>query len=367
MGGGGPGGGGGGGGGGGDFGAVIQDLIKPGVRVKKGDRLAEFDRQFMLQRLEDYRSGVMQQELNIQRQAADIDVRHKAHDQQVLAAKADRDKAQLDLKTIPVRSVIDSERLKLALEEAEAKYKQVLTEEPFVAAGDEAQLKISQMDLQQSKLELRRSEQNADRMVIKSAMEGMVVMMQMFRGADFGQVQQGDPVQPGQPFMQVVDPDSMIVNASMNQVDVEKIRVGAKAIIHFDAFPDLALPGHVFSVAAMPKSTASARANFLKEIPVRIKLDKLDPRVIPDLSVSVDVIVQEEEASTMVPLSSIHRDSAEANPYVWVKNPTGWERREVKLGLASYLHVSVRNGLKTGDIVAEEKPPQPVSGKAASS
>ncbi|MBI4904207.1 MAG: HlyD family efflux transporter periplasmic adaptor subunit [Acidobacteria bacterium] len=366
MGGGGPGGGGGGPSGGGDFGAIIQELVKPGARVKKGDKLVEFDRQFMLQRLEDYRSGVLQQELNITRQMADIDVRHKAHDQQVRAAKADRDKAQLDLKTIPVRSAIDSERFKLAIEEAEAKYQQVLTEEPFVVAGDVAQVKISQMDFQQSKLELRRSEQNAERMVVRSAMDGMVVMMQMFRGADFGQVQQGDPVQPGQPFMQVVDPDSMIVNALMNQVDVERIRVGAKANIHFDAFPDLVLPGHVFSVAAMPRASNSSRANFLKEIPVRIKLDKLDPRVIPDLSVSVDVIVQEEEAATMVPLSSIHRDASQSNPYVWVKNATGWERRDVKLGLASHLDVSVLGGLKLGDVVAEEKPPQPVDGTASS-
>ena len=59
-------------------------------------------------------------------------------------------------------------------------------------------------------------------MIVRSSMARMVVMMQMFRGSEFGQVQQGDPVRPGMAFMQVVDSNSMIVNATINQVDVEK-------------------------------------------------------------------------------------------------------------------------------------------------
>src|SRR5262249_36153716 len=142
-----------------------------------------------------------------------------------------------------------------------------------VRAGEEAQVKISQMDLQQSKIELRRAETNAERMVMKSTMPGLVVMLNIFMGGDMRPVQEGDPVMPGMPFMRIVDPNSMIVNAYVNQVDVEHMRVGAKARIKIDAFPDLDLPGHVYSVAAMPRSSgSSARASFLKEIPVAIKI-----------------------------------------------------------------------------------------------
>lgn len=341
-----------------DFGAILQDLIKPGSLVRKGDQVAEFDRQYMLQRLDDFKAGVVQQELNMKRLEADLAVSRKAHEQSILIAKADVDKAKLDLRTVPVRSSIETERFKLALEEAEARYKQLMMEVPYVRAGEDAQVKLSEMDLQQSKLELRRAEANADRMIVKAPIDGMVVMLQMFRGSEFGQVQAGDPIPPGMPYMQIVDPSSMIVNAFVNQVDVEKVRVGAKARIRFDAFPDLELPGHVFSLAAMPKSGQSARANYLKEIPVRIRLDKMDPRVIPDLSVSVDVIVSEEEASAVVPLNSVFRDGgAQATPYVYVMSSGRWERRAVEVGLASNTHIAVRSGLKAGEMVAEERPP----------
>jgi multidrug efflux pump subunit AcrA (membrane-fusion protein) len=48
------GGGGAGGGGMSEFMLLLQDAVKPGSRVKKGDVVAEFDRQFMLQRLDDF-------------------------------------------------------------------------------------------------------------------------------------------------------------------------------------------------------------------------------------------------------------------------------------------------------------------------
>lgn len=341
-----------------DFGAILQSLIKPGSMVRKGDQVAEFDRQYMLQRLDDFKAGVIQQELNIKRLEAELEVSRKAHEQSILVAKGDVEKARLDLKTVPVRSAIETERFKLALEEAEARYKQLLQEVPYVRIGHEAQMKLAEMDLQQSKLELRRAEANAERMVVRAPIDGMVVMLQIFRGSEFGQVQAGDPIPPGMPYMQIVDPSSMIVNAVVNQVDVEKVRVGARARVRFDAFPDLELPGRVFSIAAMPRSGNSARANYLKEIPVRIRLERMDPRVIPDLSVSVDVVIAEEEAAAIAPLGSVFRDGdANSAPYVFVRSGDRWQRREVELGLASYTQVVIRKGLKPGEVVAEERPP----------
>lgn len=357
----------GGGGGGpssgaGDFGAVLQYLIKPGAIVKKGDKLAEFDRQYMLQRLDDYRAGVVQQELNLKKLLANIEVSRKAHDQSILVAKSELEKAKLDLKTAPVRSEIETERFKLALEEAEARYQQLLKEVPFVRDGEQAQIRISQLDYQQSETELRRSERNAERMLVRAPIEGMVVMLNILRGAEFGQVQEGDPIPPGMPFMRIVDMSSMVVEAVVNQVDVEKLRVGAKARVRFDAFPDLELPGKVYSVAAMPRSSYRSNANYIKEIPVRISLDKMDPRVIPDLSVSVDVVIEETEAPAVAPLHAVFRDAAEAKPYVLVKKGDGWERRTVETGVANNTVIAILSGLKPGEIVAEEKPPLPVRG-----
>ncbi len=349
------GGGGGGGGGGGDFGLVLLRTMKPGSLAKKGDTVAEYDRQYMLTRLDDYLVSVGQTEASVIKLKAEMEVSRNTHDQAIASAKADFEKAKLDLKTTPVLGAIDAERVKLALEEADARYKQVLAEVKYFDIGQKAQFRNAELDLQQTKIELKRAQANADRMVMKAAIGGLTVMQSAIRGSEMAQIQEGDQLYPGQPFMQIVDTRSMVINAAVSQVDVERMRIGLKARVRFDAYPDLELPAHVYAIAAITKPGGS-RANFVKEVAVRLKLDSIDPRVIPDLSVSVDVIVESEEQATVAPLAAIFTDANGKSPFVYVKTATGWDKRDVELGLSNYIAIAVKSGLKPGEVVAVEVP-----------
>ena len=352
-----PGGGGGGGGGGNDFGLVLQELIKPGSAVKKNQVVAEFDRQYMQTRLDDYKATVSQSEASLRRQLADLAVARKTKEQQLLAAKGMYEKAKYDMKTIPVLSALDVERTKLALEESEAKYKQIETELKFLTASEKAQVRILELSLEQTRGEFKRSQLNVERLMVKAPIDGITVMQTTFRGGDLGQVQQGDQLYPGQGFMSIVDPRSMVINAMVNQADAEKMKLGLKARVRFDAYPDLELPGRVYSVGGIPRSSG-ARADWVKEIPVRLKLDTMDSRILPDLSVAADVVVEaSEEASVVVPTSSVFDDGGK--PYVMVeaRAQNGWEHRPVERGMSNFTHVVIRSGLKPGERVAENKPP----------
>ncbi len=356
---------------GGDYALLLQQVSTSGHPVKKNEQVAEFDRQYMLTRLDDYRSSVAQSEATFRKQMADLKITRKAHEQTILAAKNAMEKADLDLKTLPVRSAIQSERLRLALEETKARYTQLMAEVKYVEIGDKAQTRSSEIDLEQSRNELKRAELNADKMLVKAPMNGVVVMQSTFRGSEFGSIQQGDQVYPGQMYMQIVDPSSMIINANVNQVDVESMKIGQQAKVRFDAYPGLELPARVVMIGALAKSSGT-RISFKKEIPIRLRLDRMDPRVIPDLSVSADVLVAEEEAQSLVPLETLFdtvsikeaaAESAREMPvmkaFVYVKSGELWTRREVQVGTRSYTHAAIRSGLKPGEIVAAERPPDP--------
>ncbi|MBM3753399.1 MAG: HlyD family efflux transporter periplasmic adaptor subunit [Acidobacteria bacterium] len=353
---------GGGGSPGGDFMMQLQTLAPNGVRVEKGATVAEFDRQYMLLRLDDYRATVEQSESSMKAAIANLEVTRKSYEQQILAARNAVSKAELDMKTTPVRGAIDSERLKLALEETKANLKQLNEAAKYVDIGEKATLKVSDLELQTSKVEYRRAEANADKMIIKAPMDGLVVMQNTFRGGEFGLIQQGDQVFPGQMFMQIVDQNSMVVNATVNQVDVQSMRLGQRAKVRFDAFPGLELKARVVMIGAITKS-AGTRAAFKKDIPVRLKLEQMDPRVIPDLSVSADVVLDETtEAAAVVPAEALQTGGGEAGakPFVHVRNAAGvWERRIVEVAVVSYTHAAIRSGLKPGEVVALEPPPQP--------
>ena len=334
-----------------------MSLPNAGGRVKKGDPVAEFDRVSMLNRIDDYKDSVIQTEASIRNKKATLAVADEAHKQQVRVAKADMEKAKLDLQTLEVVSDIDAEKLKLAAEETEAHYNQLLKEIPLLAASQKADLRGVELTRDESKIELQKSISNADRMILKAPMDGIVVMQSIRRGMEYGQSKVGDTIYPGQGFMQIVDPGSMVMNATINQVDAELLRIGMKATVRLDAYPGVELPAHVFSIGAVP--VAGRRPNFMREIPIRLKLDKMDSRVVPDLSASAEVILNSEQQSTLAPLAAIFQEGPAAKSFVLVREANGWQKREVELGLKNSVFVAVRSGLSKGDVVALEAPAEP--------
>ncbi len=89
---------------------------------------------------------------------------------------------------------------------------------------------------------------------------------------------------------------------------------------------------------------------FVRTIPVRIMIDELDPRVIPDLSASADVLVSKQENATMVPLGAIRKEHGKE--YAYVKDGGKFVTREVKIGTQNDIVGAVESGLKSGDEVA---------------
>ena len=355
MGGGGMRGGGMGGGMGGEFSLVLLRSAAPGSFVKKGDVVAEFDRQYMLLRLDDYRASVDGMRLNLGKLKADLASTKEAHNQVLRIAKADLEQTLLDLKTVEVRSAIESERFRLAVDEAQARHKQIAAEVALFDASQRSQLRAAEIDYAQAQIELRRSEANVDRMVLKAPLDGLVVMQTIYRGGEFGQIREGDQIPSGMFFMSIVDPRSMVVNATVNQADSESLRLNLKARVRFDAYNDLQLPATVIGLGAMTKP-AGWRGTYVREIPVRLKLDAMDPRVIPDLSASADVLLASERQAVLAPRAAIFHDGPGGSPFVFLRGPQGWTRRPVEVGLVNHVAAAVRSGVRQGDVVAVERP-----------
>jgi HlyD family secretion protein len=339
--------------GGADFNLILLHLTKAGTQVKKDDVVAEFDPTNQITRLDDYKDTVIQTQLTVKKMMANLAASKESLDQTVRAAKAAWQQALLDLQTVPVRSAIQAEQFKLNVEQTDAQYKELLTEVPLQAVSQQAQIRVSELTLSQSDIELQRAENNVKRMTIKSPMNGIAVMASIVRNGEYGQVREGDQVNAGQPFLSIVDPSSMVLNATVNQVDAERLRLGMKATIHLDAYPDLSLPGTLVGIGAMSK-TSTFRAGYVGEIPILLKVDKMDPRVIPDLTGSADVVLGSVESAVLIPQAALFEENGGA--FVFVQGPQGWTRKQVQPGLSSFTQVAIESGLQKGDVVALQRP-----------
>ncbi|WP_445191674.1 HlyD family efflux transporter periplasmic adaptor subunit [Sphingomonas sp. Tas61C01] len=123
-----------------------------------------------------------------------------------------------------------------------------------------------------------------------------------------GTISQADRLQVGQmmitglPAVSIVANGRSWVEANFKETDLNKMRVGQRAEIGFDAYPGLKLKGHVQSIGAGTGSEFSvlpaqnATGNWVKvtqRVPVRIAIDEKSPRqLIAGQSADVSVQVQ---------------------------------------------------------------------------
>ena len=341
-------------GGPGDFSMTLQRLSRAGTIVQRGTVVAEFDRQYMEVRLDDFQAEVRQEEANMRRLRANLDSRMKAHDQRIRVARGAMDKAALDMKSAPVRSLMARERLRLIFEEARARHAQLLEEVKYFEASERAAIRRDELGLEQLQIELKRAELNLDRLKLEAPLDGLVLPQLVRRGRggqEMAEVAEGDQLQSGQPFLRIVGLRSLVVEASASQTDAERLRLGGKARVKFDALAGLSLPARITGVGAVTSGTRN-RPDYVRSIPVRLQLDAMDPRAFPNASVHADVILASAEASAIVPRECVF---GSGKPQAYVRSDQGWELRDLVLGMSNHIEVEVVEGLRQGETVAAEK------------
>jgi len=154
----------------------------------------------------------------------------------------------------------------------------------------------------------------------------------------------------------VVDMSSLEIEVDVNEAYIGRVYAGQKVDAVLDAYPDWHIPSHVVSIiptADRDKATVKVRVGF----------DKLDPRILPQMSIQTWFLGDEQgaaavapQARVQIPQAAVHKDGA--TPYVYVYNDGRAERRAVKLGAATGSDIEVLAGV-SGDervIVQADKP-----------
>jgi multidrug efflux pump subunit AcrA (membrane-fusion protein) len=329
---------------------VLISLASNGAPIKEGGLIAQIETQAVRDHLDDVEAQVRQVELDMRRLRANQQSRREAMEQQIRVAKATWDKAAEDMKAAAVRSEIQREQMRLLLEEAEVNYKQMQSELGFLDERQAAEWRIAEIGQQGQIRHKNRHLVDLERFSIRSPRSGQVILRTINnRNGEQNQIRVGDEVGPGMAIAKVVDVSSMQVEAMINQTESEMVRLGQKAVIRFDAYPGLELDGKVESVGMMV--IPGRRVNyFVRRVPVRIAIDGADPRVLPDLTASADVVLEEDDEALLIPREAVQESGGKS--VVLVKQGEAIVSREVEIGGYSNTQVSVVSGLQEGDQVA---------------
>jgi HlyD family secretion protein len=266
---------------------TITRLTPGGTRVKQGDLLVEFDRQAQLRDFIDKQAATSDLADKVsEEQAKEIAARAK-DETEMKEAEDNLSKAELEMQKVETLSRIDAEKAQETLDEAKATLAQL--KETFTLKRNAAQASIRILEIQRdrSRETMLHAQANAALMQIRSPIDGMVVLNTIWKQGSMGEVQEGDQVRPGVPFMQVVDPSKMNVEVPVNQQDFLNLKIGEKAEVHLDAYPDLVLPGQLEEIA--PLGETGDFSSKVRTFAAVFTITGSDSRLMPDLSAAVDV------------------------------------------------------------------------------
>ena len=140
----------------------------------------------------------------------------------------------------------------------------------------------------------------------------------------------------------------MKAKVQINEVDISKITKGLKVEVRPDAFSDSTFTGSVSAVANLAQSKDN-RSN-IKVFPVEIIINEYNRNLLPGLTVSCRIIVDEIPNVMYIPLEALHIEGDRS--YVYKKMVNGYDKVEVQVGLTNSDYVIIEFGLDKGDKVA---------------
>lgn len=164
----------------------------------------------------------------------------------------------------------------------------------------------------------------------------------------------GTSIREGQIIATIPDLSRFLVRIDLPEEFRSRITMGLRAVLRSKAIPDLVMEGKISQIAAMAQNVVHWDRTSPKIYPIEIATDTMDPRLMPGMTMRVEIIVETVMNVLHVPIEAIYqREGAE---YARVKGLAGVEERPVSPGRSSNSYVEILSGLEEGDRVALYQP-----------
>ncbi len=310
-------------------GKVVEVLIEEGMKVKTGQVLARLD------------------DTNVK---ASLDVAEAQLDSANAALEETR--AQIKQAVQEFQRVTELAKQKIASQSdfdlAESN-----------ARSLQARLARQQVDAIVAQREVAMWQQQLDDLIIRSPFDGVVTTKDSQPGEMIS------PVSAGGGFTRtgigtVVDMESLEIQIDVNESYINRVQSGQPVEAILDAYPDWRIPCKVIAIiptADRDKSTVKVRVGF----------DKLDPRILPEMSVKVafqEVSTGSLAADHSVVLPKNALLSQDGRDVVFVFQNGRAERRAVTVSRTENDDAVLSAGVADGETVIVDAPPNLKDGMA---
>lgn len=264
---------------------------------------------------------------------------------------AERDVRQSEARLAITQSQLDQAKGQAAFKR-KAHENGALSEIELAVAEGEVKRLQGQRALEEVQFQVARDRQSYTQ--LKSPIDGVVLARN---------VQPGEMVTPGvssmvdgKPLLVVAQMEKLLVRTELNQIDVARLKLGAKVEVKVDALPGQQFEGEIYRIAAMAQKSERRKESNLLVFPVDVVVarsqpgaDNLRPGMIADITIGLDA----KSDVLTVPLEAIVRQDGKTQ--LWkvttgAPDPSkGDIATDVVVGLQNERVAEIVSGITEGD------------------
>jgi HlyD family secretion protein len=320
---------------------VRRLVVHEGDHVKKGQLLLELDDS-------DARSMAARAQASVKGAQADVQAIEQGGSQeelltlqtQLVKAKTDRDAAQRSLDALRrlqqkgAASVGEVKEAENNLQRAQADLDLLQQKQKDRYSKPEVEKVEAQRS--QAQAAYAAAEDVLHRSNVVAPFDGVVYLLP---------VKQGGYVQGGELLLQEADLSHLLVRAYVDEPDIGRLAKGQKTEVTWDAMPGRVWTG---TVATLPATVKLRGTRNVGE--ATIALENEDFKLLPNINVSVNIIVAQHDNVLTIPREALRQD--DSVPYVFQIVNNKLHRNDVTVGASNLVKVEVSGGLNDKDLVA---------------
>jgi multidrug efflux pump subunit AcrA (membrane-fusion protein) len=348
----------------------IVRLVKNGTPVKAGDIVIEFDATGLQRQQTDRRAELKQSQAETERTQAEARIAEEASATNLMRARFDVNRANLDVVDRDFVARIEYERAKLALSDAEQRLKEAEKRQVADVASARTDVLRRQRRQQRTQEDLDRIDAAIASLVVRAPSDGTASLMPNPRsggGGGGGQsrnsqdFREGDRAWPGASIVELPDLSSVHLTARLDEADRGRVVVDQTATVHLDAVPDRPYHSIVSKISLLARVDFATSWPPARDFDLELSMADPDVRLKPGMTATVRIAVARHPNTLIVPAKAV--TLVNGQPTVFVQRGSAITPQPVVIAKRGRDQIALKSGVNEGDRIAIGNPSAPTGGR----
>ncbi len=328
----------------------ITRLVPEGTIVAPGDFVAELDKSEIVAKIKEVEINLQKFQSVFTQVKLDCTLTLSQTRDELINLRYAKEQRQLEKDESAYESPSARRQTEIEFEKSVRAYDQSLANYQTKVQQATAKMREAEADLFKEQQKMEDYQSVAGEFTIMAPEPGMLIYAREWDGK---KRVVGSTISPWDPTVATLpDLTKMESITYVNEVDIQKIKLGQEVRLSLDANPDMKLTGKVTQVANVGEQRPNSDSKVFE---VKIQINEKDSTLRPAMTTSNEIIISVVADVRYIPIECLHVQD-DSITYVFKKSGGTLIKQEVELDSENENHVIVKRGVEMEDEVYLSKP-----------